>query len=34
VLDRDYLTIPADQIKDIAPVMTMIGGRIVYEAKP
>ncbi len=31
VLDRDYLTIPADQIKDIAPVMTMVGGRIVYE---
>ena len=24
VLDRDYLTIPADQIKDIAPVMTMV----------
>jgi len=34
VLDRDYLTIPADQIKDIAPVMTMVGGRIVYEVKP
>jgi predicted amidohydrolase YtcJ len=31
VLDRDYLTVPADQIKDIRPVMTMIGGRIVYE---
>jgi predicted amidohydrolase YtcJ len=31
VLDRDYLTIPADQIKDIKPVMTMVGGRIVYE---
>ena len=26
VLDRDYLTIPADQIKDIRPVMTMVGG--------
>jgi predicted amidohydrolase YtcJ len=34
VLDRDYLTIPADQIKDIQPVMTMVGGRIVYEVKP
>jgi predicted amidohydrolase YtcJ len=32
VLDRDYLTIPADQIKDIKPVMTMVGGRVVYEA--
>jgi hypothetical protein len=32
VLDRDYLTIPADQIKDIKPTMTMVGGRIVYDA--
>jgi hypothetical protein len=32
VLDRDYLTIPADQIKDIKPVMTMVGGRVVYDA--
>jgi predicted amidohydrolase YtcJ len=29
---RDYLTIPADQIKDIKPVLTMVGGRIVYDA--
>jgi predicted amidohydrolase YtcJ len=33
VLDRDYLTIPADQIKDIKPVMTMVGGKVVYERK-
>jgi predicted amidohydrolase YtcJ len=33
VLDRDYLTIPADQIRDIRPVMTMVGGRIVYDAE-
>lgn len=33
VLDRDYLTIPDDEIKDIHPLMTMVGGRIVYEAK-
>ena len=32
VLDRDYLTIPADQIKDIKPVITMVGGRIVYDS--
>jgi predicted amidohydrolase YtcJ len=32
VLDRDYLTIPADQIEDVRPVMTMVGGRIVYDA--
>jgi len=32
VMDRDYLTIPADQIKDIKPVMTMIGGNVAYDA--
>jgi predicted amidohydrolase YtcJ len=32
VLDRDYLTVPAEQIKDIKPVITMVGGRIVYDA--
>jgi predicted amidohydrolase YtcJ len=32
VIDRDYLTVPADQIKDIKSVLTMVGGRIVYEA--
>jgi hypothetical protein len=32
-LDRDYLKVPADQIKDIRPVMTMVGGKVVYEAK-
>ena len=31
VLDRDYLTVAADQIKDIKPVMTMVGGRFVYQ---
>lgn len=33
VLDRDYLAIPAEQIKDIKPVMTMVGGRFVYGGK-
>jgi len=33
VLDRDYLKVPADQIKDIKPIITMVGGKIVYEAK-
>jgi predicted amidohydrolase YtcJ len=32
VMDRDYLTVPAEQIKDIKPVMTMVGGRVVYDA--
>jgi len=31
VLDRDYLTIPADQIKDIKPVLTIVDGRIVFD---
>ncbi len=33
VLDRDYFTIPVDQIKDIKPLMTMVGGRVVYQGK-
>ncbi len=33
VLDRDYLTIPADQIKEIKPVTTMVAGRIVYGSR-
>ena len=30
VLDRDYLTVPADEIKDIRPVTTIVGGQVVY----
>jgi predicted amidohydrolase YtcJ len=33
VLDRDYLTVPEDEIKDITPLLTMVGGKVVYEAK-
>jgi predicted amidohydrolase YtcJ len=33
VLDRDYLTVPAEQIRDIKPLMTMVGGKVVYEAR-
>jgi predicted amidohydrolase YtcJ len=32
VMDRDYLTIPAEQIKDIKPLITMVGGKIAYDA--
>jgi predicted amidohydrolase YtcJ len=32
VLDRDYLSVPADEIKDIRPLKTFVGGKIVYEA--
>src|SRR6266571_4121866 len=33
VLDLDYLKVPADRIKDIKPVMTMVGGKVVHQAK-
>jgi predicted amidohydrolase YtcJ len=32
VLDRDYMSIPAAEIYDIQPVMTMVGGRVVFDA--
>ena len=32
VLDRDYFRVPADQIKEIKPLMTMVGGRVVYQS--
>ena len=32
VLDRDYLTVPAGEIKDIKPLITMVGGRVVHDA--
>ena len=31
VIDRDYLTCPEEQIKDIQPVMTILDGRVVFE---
>jgi predicted amidohydrolase YtcJ len=31
VLDRDYMTVPAEEIKSIRPTLTMVGGRVVYE---
>ena len=32
VLDRDYMTVPAADIKRIRPTLTMVGGRVVYNA--
>ena len=34
VLDRDYMTVPAAEIKDIEPTLTMVGGRLVFRAAP
>lgn len=31
VLDRDIFTVDPDEIKDISPVMTMVGGKVVYD---
>jgi predicted amidohydrolase YtcJ len=31
VLDRDYMTVPDDEIMFIRPVLTIIGGKVVYE---
>jgi predicted amidohydrolase YtcJ len=31
VLDHDYLKVPADRIKDIKPLITMVGGKLVYQ---
>jgi predicted amidohydrolase YtcJ len=33
VLDRDILTIPADQIPEVRVTQTWLGGRLVYEAR-
>ena len=32
ILDRDYLTVPADEILAIKPLLTMVGGKTVYDA--
>jgi len=30
VLSADYLQVPEDQIKDITPLLTMVGGKVVF----
>lgn len=32
VLDRDYMTVPEDEIKDLRSVQTVVGGAVVYSA--
>jgi len=32
VLDRDYLTVPADDIRNTQVVMTVVGGKVVWDA--
>lgn len=31
VIDKDYLKCPVDEIKDIDPLRTVVGGRVVYD---
>lgn len=33
VLDGDYMTVPIDEIRDLSPVITMVGGEVVYQAE-
>ena len=32
VLSGDYLGVPQDRIDEIEPVMTIVGGKVVFEA--
>jgi len=32
VLDRDYLTVPVDEIRSIRPLATLVGGKVVFGA--
>jgi predicted amidohydrolase YtcJ len=34
VLDRDYLTVPVQEIKEIKPLLTMVGGKAVHDVMP
>jgi predicted amidohydrolase YtcJ len=32
IIDRDYLTCPEDEIKDIQVLQTIVGGKVVYDS--
>jgi predicted amidohydrolase YtcJ len=34
VLDKDYLTVPADELGTLTSLLTMVGGKIVHAAEP
>lgn len=34
IWDRNFYTIPTDQIREAKAETTMVGGKIVYEKKP
>ena len=31
ILDKDIFTVDPSEIKDIQPILTMVGGKVVYE---
>jgi predicted amidohydrolase YtcJ len=33
ILDRDYMTVPVDEIREIMPLQTIIRGEVVYDSK-
>ena len=33
ILDKDIFTVDSSEIKDIQPILTMVGGKVVYEKK-
>jgi predicted amidohydrolase YtcJ len=33
VIDKDFLKCPVDEVKDIEALVTIIGGKVVYEAR-
>jgi predicted amidohydrolase YtcJ len=33
MLDRDLLTTPIEEIKNVKPMVTVVGGRIVHDAR-
>jgi predicted amidohydrolase YtcJ len=34
VLNGDYMAVPDDRLDELEPVMTIVGGKVVYEASP
>jgi predicted amidohydrolase YtcJ len=32
VLDKDFMTVPVEEIRNLNSVLTMVDGRIVYDA--
>ncbi|HBU36707.1 MAG TPA: hypothetical protein DEB70_02765 [Planctomycetaceae bacterium] len=32
VLDRDFMTVPVDEIREISPLQTIVRGKVVYNS--